>query len=207
MKIKTLTLGPMDNNTYIVSDEKVGECILIDPSWNIAAIETAIKEDNLKSSLILLTHGHYDHSKNLESFLVKNEISVLMHEKDVFMLEDIDKKYIKTFNGDYCFDTKSFSIGVICTPGHSIGSCCYRIGNNLFTGDTLFVGQCGRVDFPYSDPEKMYESLIKLSKLNPSIKVFPGHMPQTSTIAKETKTNPYIKLALKGKNYFLEAMG
>lgn len=197
MMIKTLTLGPMSNNTYIIGSESAGECIVIDPGWDMTVIGKAIKTLGLKPLFVLLTHGHFDHCKNINSLLGTFDLKVFIHKDDVFMLEDVDKSRIKTFDADYVFNIKSFPIGVICTPGHTPGSCCYLIENNLFTGDTLFVGQCGRVDFPYSSPEQMNESLVKLSKLDPDTKVLPGHMPETSTIAREIKTNPYIKLAIE----------
>lgn len=205
IKIKTLTLGPMANNTYIVSSTG-RECIIVDPGWEICEIENFLKNNDLKPSFVLLTHGHFDHCKDLNLLLTHFDLWVFIHKADAFMLENIDKKYIKTFGSNHCFSIKSFPVAVICTPGHTMGSCCFLIGNNLFTGDTLFVGQCGRVDFPYSDHEKMYESLIKLSRMSPDIKIFPGHMAETSTIGNEIKTNSCLKLALKSKEDFLEAM-
>jgi glyoxylase-like metal-dependent hydrolase (beta-lactamase superfamily II) len=204
MKIKTLTLGMMQNNIYIVSEG--GKCFLVDPGWDIKAIEQALKSDNLTCKFIILTHGHFDHSKNLYKLIENLDVPIYIHEFDADMLEKIPAEKIKTLTGGDTIKFGESEMKIIHTPGHTQGGICILINGNLFTGDTLFVGQCGRVDLPHSNPEKMYESLIKLSKLAPDIKVYPGHTAGISTIAREVKTNPYILLALKSKEDFLSAI-
>jgi len=206
INIKTLNFGPMANSTYIVSDSESSNCFIVDPSWDMQSIENTLAKENLKPAFIILTHGHFDHSKNLCELVKKLNVPVYIHKEDVFMLEKIPSENIKTLKGDCELKLNGTKIEIIHTPGHTKGGICILIEKNLFTGDTLFVGQCGRVDFPYSAPEKMHESLVKLSKMDKDIKILPGHMPETSTIGNEIKTNSCLKLALKSREDFLEAM-
>jgi len=205
IEIKTLTLGPMSNNTYIVCGQD-NNCFFVDPSWNLSKIDEAVVKGGLKPAFAILTHGHFDHSKNITDILSKYNIPVYVHKEDAFMLADVQKDLIKPIDENTELSLTGNKIKIIHTPGHTPGGICIQIENNLFTGDTLFVGQCGRVDLPHSNPAVMRETLIMLSKLDPALKIFPGHMDRTSTIGEEAQNNPYIKLAKKNKLDFIEAM-
>jgi glyoxylase-like metal-dependent hydrolase (beta-lactamase superfamily II) len=204
MLIKQLPVGQMANYCYMICKPETALCVLIDPSWDMDKIEKEVAKENSKIAFVILTHGHYDHSKYLDTLTEKLNVPVYIEESDVCMLE-MSKKSIKTFSKNTILKEKGFEFQIIHTPGHSPGSCCILIEDNLFTGDTLFINACGRVDLPGSNSEDMRQSLLKLAKLEPGIIVYPGHsysQKNSSTIGEESKNNPVIALARKGKEYF-----
>ena len=88
------------------------------------------------------------------------------------------------------------TIEVITTPGHTEGGVTLRVGDALFTGDTLFAGSMGRTDFPGGNAGTMYESLRRLAALPGDYQVYPGHMDST-TLESERKNNTYLKFAVQ----------
>jgi len=209
MIIEQISVGPMENFSYLAADDGAGECVVIDPSWDMASIEIAAKNRNLKISAALFTHGHYDHCRGAKPLLKKLGISGYIEENDLSLIED-GGEMMKSFAADSKMKLAGMTIYALHTPGHTLGSVCYLIKDNLFTGDTLFIGACGRVDLPESDPKKMCKSLARLGKLPPETKIFPGHSygPKASgTIGEQAKTNPYVKLAVNDPAGFIEAMG
>jgi hydroxyacylglutathione hydrolase len=205
MKIKQLQVGLMGNYCYILIDEKRGLCVLIDPSWDMEKIEEEINKENVKVAYAVLTHGHFDHSRKLEKLVKKLKFPVYIEESDLHMLE-LDSSLVTTFSKDCILDEKGIKLQILHTPGHSKGSCCVLQGKNLFTGDTLFINECGRVDLPDSSPEDMRLSLLRLMDLDRDIKIYPGHNYSDkaySTIGEENQNNPVVALAKKGRDYFI----
>ncbi|OOB78509.1 MAG: hypothetical protein BEN19_09095 [Epulopiscium sp. Nuni2H_MBin003] len=201
MIVKTLILGIFDTNCYIVG--KDGNCVIIDPADNGNKINSTIEKLQLKPVAILLTHSHFDHILavpdirnhwgDIPVYCNELDCSDKMHE--IFM----GKQYptVSSFGdvthyseGDIV-DAKTFKVKVLHTPGHSEGSVILEIENLLFTGDTLFKGTIGRVDFEGGDSYKMKESLKRLAKLPKDYQVFPGH-EEPSTLEHEKKTNPHL---------------
>lgn len=175
-----------DNFSYVVADEKTGEAAVIDPSFNAAAITKLLKDNHLKAKYVVDTHGHSDHTAGNDEIKRTFGAKIVAHElsktkKDVSV---VDKDTINL--GDV-------SIRVIYTPGHTVDGICLLVDDKLLTGDTLFVGECGRTDLPGSSPEDMYHSLFdKLMKLDYKVEVFPGHdygPKPSSTIGEEKRTN------------------
>lgn len=175
-----------DNFSYVVADEKTGEAAVIDPSFNTAAITKLLKDNHLKAKYVVDTHGHNDHTAGNDEIKRTFGAKIVAHEllktkKDVSV---VDKDTINL--GDV-------SIRVIYTPGHTVDGICLLVDDKLLTGDTLFVGECGRTDLPGSSPEDMYHSLFdKLTKLDDKVEVFPGHdygPKPSSTIGEEKRTN------------------
>jgi glyoxylase-like metal-dependent hydrolase (beta-lactamase superfamily II) len=169
-----------------VADERTGEAAVIDPSFNAAAIIKLLKSNNFRAVYVIDTHGHSDHTagndeiKNVfGSKIVAHELSRI--RKDVSM---VDNDTIGL--GDVSFK-------VIYTPGHTVDGICLLVDGKLLTGDTLFVGECGRTDLPGSSAEDLYHSLFdKLMKLDDKIEVYPGHdygRKPSSTIGEERRTN------------------
>ena len=185
MQIKTIKVGELKTNCYIVSDEDSDEAIIIDPG---AELENIIKEiGKLKIKAIILTHGHYDHVT--EAFKLGETIKVLVmvNEKDEAMMTYSTKKRADKLlkNGD-TFDIGHLKFDIISTPGHSSGSICLynKEAGVLFSGDTLFCGDYGRTDLPGGSQREMEVSLKKLLALPAHTKVYPGH-GRTTTIGDE----------------------
>ena len=179
-------VGKMLNFSYIVWDTDTKEAAVVDPSFETGQVEAAIAARGLKLRYVLLTHHHYDHvqesgslSKKTGATIVAHSLSVAQHD---IGLEDLQSVKLG-----------SSEITLMHTPGHTADSSCYLAEGKLFTGDTLFVGECGRVDLEDSDPVQMYESLlVRIPSLPDSVTVYPGHdygkTPQ-STVGYEKKNN------------------
>lgn len=201
IKVLQIETGRMANFSYLVFDEKAGRGVLVDPSWDMALLEDAAKKNGVKIEACLLTHGHYDHSMHLAPLLEKLGVKAYIDGRDTFMLEDLPEKLIAVFEGGVKLELAGLSVETVHTPGHSPGCVCYIVDGNIFTGDTLFVGACGRVDLPGSEPRAMTESLRRLAALNPALVMWPGHAygdVNSRTLGEEVKANPYIKFALRG---------
>ena len=204
MKIEMVTTGSFFTNSYIISNDK-NECIIIDPGLSYKVASEHIK-NMYKPLAILITHGHMDHIDGISYFmdlpiyLYKDEERLFNDENfnlyemigrvDPFTTNDLDVRLVN--DGDK-IEISDFKFEVMHTPGHTEGSCCYIMGKDLFTGDTLFNMSCGRVDFPTGDPFKMEESLKKImDRFSDDVKCYPGHNNIT-TIGYERKNNPYIR--------------
>lgn len=190
MKIKTYRSLRMDNLSYLLLDEKSGDCAVIDPSWSSKEILSEIEKEELSLKAVLLTHGHYDHSEGIDLFENRNA-EIFLAKEDLFLLPYAPK------NPSFLEDGKKINLfeeplTCIHTPGHSPGSYCFLFKKTLFTGDTLFPGCCGRADLPGSSPKELRKSLIKISKLPQDIEILSGHFYNggKSDIKTETETNP-----------------
>lgn len=178
--------GFSDNFSYIMADDNSREAAIIDPSFNADEIIRLLKEKDLKAKYIINTHGHTDHISGNEKLRSTLAAKIVAHAKSTV------RKDIAVNDGD-SLNVGNIKIKVIHTPGHTPDGICLLADNKLFTGDTLFVGECGRTDLPGSNAEDMYHSLFeKILRLDDLIEVWPGHdygpNPQ-STIGKERKTN------------------
>lgn len=175
-----------DNFSYIIADEASREAAVVDPSFNVDAIVLILKDQNFNLKYIINSHGHADHTAGNE------ELKSAYHSKIVAHKLSHVNKDISVIDGDI-IRLGTVTIKVIHTPGHSPDSICLLTDGKLLTGDTLFVGECGRTDLPGGSAKDMYTSLLQeIAKLDDSIEVYPGHdygpFP-SSTIAKEKQTN------------------
>jgi len=180
-----------DNFSYIVADEAVGEVAVVDSSYNAGEIARIIKTENFHLKYIINTHGHSDHTAGNE------ELCSAFGSRTVAHRLSTSKPDVPVDDGDVVH-VGNISIRVIHTPGHTPDSICLLLDDEvLLTGDTLFVGECGRTDMPGGNPRSMYESLFnKLLKLNDGVKVYPGHdygLKPYSTIGEERKSNYTLK--------------
>ncbi|MDD2806033.1 MAG: MBL fold metallo-hydrolase [Elusimicrobiales bacterium] len=208
MKVKQLKLGPMDNFSYLVWDEDTKDAAVLDPAWQPEKLLAAVKSEGLKLHCVLLTHGHPDHINAVEAVSVAPGLPVYLHEADYFMLEHRPAG-LKTVADGEQVQAGSLKLGVLHTPGHTPGSVCYTAPGAVFTGDTLFIGECGRVDLPGSSPEALYDSFVRLAALPDDAAVYPGHSynGDTSTIGVQKEYNLYLKLARQGRRAdFLKAV-
>ena len=202
MKVSQFLVGQMANFTYIFVDEETGKAAIIDPSWNLEKVFYALKKNSWKLQYIINTHSHFDHVLGNEQVAAATGAKIIQHKNS-----PLDKQ-IPVDDGE-TIKLGKIRIRVLHTPGHSKDSICLIADEELiFTGDTLFIGNCGRTDLPGSDPAEMYHSLIdKIATLDESLVVYPGHdygPTPTSTIYAEKKTN-YV-LQPRSKKDFLAFM-
>ena len=181
----------MANFSYILADEDKSEAAVIDPSWDLEKIFAVLKNNGWKAKYIINTHTHFDH------ILGNLEVAAVTGAKIVQHKNSTQPNDIPVEDGQIITIGK-IMIRVIHTPGHSKDSMSLVVNKKLvLTGDTLFIGNCGRVDLPGSDASEMYDSLFeKIANLDEFLIVYPGHNygpTQTSTIGQEKKTNYVLK--------------
>ncbi len=190
--IKQIPVGPMLNLAYIVGDTDSGTCAVIDPGWDSKSILGTADGEGLRIDKILLTHAHFDHVGALMEIASETKAPVYVHAAEAAELGgDLDAR--PTEDGTE-IELGSLRIECLHTPGHTPGSQCFLVDGNIFTGDTLFVDGCGRVDLPGSSPGEMLVSLKRMARLDPAITVWPGHDygGLKSTIGTLIETNPYL---------------
>jgi len=207
--LKQLELGPMMNFVYLIGCGETGESGVVDPAWDVAAILETTRRNKMRLTHILVTHAHPDHLNGLEELLESTDARVFINAEElVYMREMADLFQIpidfmnrRSSNIVTVADNDVIRIGklqvqVIHTPGHTPGSQCFLVEKNLFSGDTLFVGACGRVDLPGGDPKKMWWSLNRrLRSLDDDVVLYPGHNygnRPASTMGEQKRTNPYM---------------
>lgn len=192
LSIKQLELGPMMNFAYLVADAETKLCAVLDPGWDAPLIVDEAAAAGWKIDKILLTHAHFDHAGAIEELARLTDAPIYLHREEP---HDLSMPVNATEEGG------SISVGGIVlkcmhTPGHTPGSQCFLVPGAVFTGDTLFVDGCGRVDLPGGDPRKMIASLARLARLEPTTIVYPGHDyggAPSATIGELLKSNPYLK--------------
>lgn len=190
MRMRQWKLGPMENFVYLFMDDD-GQALLVDPAFEVPRILALVEEEGAHVTHILATHGHHDHVAGIPEAKEALGATVVAHK-----------------SADHAFDTAvdtgdrlhvgKLHVDVVHTPGHRFDSVCYVIdGTHLVTGDTLFVGECGRVDLPGSDPRAMWTSLVStLRGLPDDLVVCPGHdygKKPTSTLGDEKRDNDTMK--------------
>lgn len=203
MDVYTYPLGPLQTNGYLVVNQATGQALIIDPGMNPGTLVQKAKEYQVKA--ILLTHGHFDHMGGVEevrqtfkaplyihpveqSFLQSGERNLSSNWFGAIVTSPAEKEYE---DGDF-LEVAGFKIKVLHTPGHTPGSVSLLIGENLFSGDTLFERGIGRTDLPGGSFLQIKESIFdKLFTLPDDIKVYPGHGSPT-TVGREKEENPFF---------------
>ena len=156
--IKTFDIGPMQNLIYVITDNDTKESAIVDPAWDMTKIYEYLNNNNLVLKKILLTHSHNDHVNAVDEVLDKFDTQIHINKKEkVFWAKDYDNFSIN--HGGDIIKLGKTKIKSLHTPGHTPGSTCYYVGNNLIAGDTLFVFGCGRCDLHGGNPEEMYHTL------------------------------------------------
>jgi glyoxylase-like metal-dependent hydrolase (beta-lactamase superfamily II) len=174
------------NFTYIFGDEKTGEAAVIDPGYDVKKVLEQAQLLKVRLKYIFNTHSHGDHTAGNSQIKKKTGAKVVMHAS-ASLSKDIAVK------DQDCLRVGELVVKVIHTPGHTPDSICLLVDNKLFTGDTLFVGECGRTDLSGGNSKDMFHSLFdKILSLDDGVEVYPGHdygERPSSTIGREKKTN------------------
>ena len=202
MIVHQIQVGNMQNFSYIVVDEDTSESIIIDPSWDLIELEMVIKENNLKIKYIVNTHHHFDHTIGNEAMADSTKAPIIQHENSE-LKHDITVK-----DGDF-IEFGNSKLKVLHTPGHSKDSICLIGDGKIFSGDTLFVGNCGRIDLPGGNAKELYHSLFDvLYSLDDNLVLYSGHNyghKEVSTLGQEKITN--MVMQKRTEQQFLDMMG
>ncbi len=218
--LKQMELGPMQNFVYLVGDPVTRECVVVDPAWDIDTIVATAQTDGYTVKGALVTHTHQDHVggslaswgmpgriPGVEELLVKVPTKVYVHKAEREFLPGFGSDLVVVDNHD-TLEVGRLRLTFLHTPGHTPGSQCFLIDGRLVSGDTLFIGSCGRTDLPGSDPTEMYYSLTqRLAALPDDTVLLPGHNygGPASTLGREKRHNPFMRFPALGD--FLRAMG
>lgn len=191
-----VSYGNHINHCYVVYDPVTLDAVLIDPAWQLVLINHHISTLKLRVRAVLLTHHHYDHVHLANQISQQYQVPVYMSRVEA-MTYDFTSPNLTMIYQAGGFNINSLNIVVIFTPGHTLGSVCYQIGEMLFTGDTLFNEGCGICSGKGADPVDMFYSLQQLKQhISDTVMIFPGHK-YASNLGKTFKS-------LKQQNLYLQ---
>ncbi len=203
MFVKSVVVGPLQVNCFIIADEASKKALVIDPGDEPDRIMDIIKENGLEVEYIVCTHGHFDHVGAVSDLKKDTGAKVLIHKeeseiydaaKDMaafwgYELDPLPDPDILAGDGDI-IRAGNLSFEIFHTPGHSPGGICLYGYGIVITGDTLFAGSVGRTDFHGGDMQKLKSSFKRLMTLPENIQVLTGHGPDT-TIGREKRENMF----------------
>ena len=209
MKVTRISGGPIPTNCYLLTDDATGLTAVIDPGFESQELtDSVLAAGKDKVPIILLTHAHFDHITGVAKLKELTGAKVYLYSEELNFVSDGMLNASGAFCGDQVppfrvdepmLDGEEIALGsltirVIHTPGHTVGGCCFLVGDALFSGDTLMKLSCGRTDFPTGSYRQMTESLQKLARLPGNYHVYPGHGPE-STLDFERSYNSFMETA------------
>jgi glyoxylase-like metal-dependent hydrolase (beta-lactamase superfamily II) len=203
--------GQLVNFVYLIGDRKTGDCLLVDPAWDVDGLLAAIRDEGMRLSGVLVTHYHPDHIggdlfghavEGLAGLKEKVDVPVHVHRTEgdgVRRVTGLSTSDMILHDGDDVVRVGEVPVRLLHTPGHTPGSQCFLVHErSLVSGDTLFVSGCGRVDLPGGDADEMYRTLSqRLSKLPDEVTLYPGHhygAEPTSTMGEQRRSNPFMTI-------------
>jgi glyoxylase-like metal-dependent hydrolase (beta-lactamase superfamily II) len=218
---RQIAAGPMQNFVYLIGDPRTHEAAIVDAAWDIDGLLDLAARDGYRVTHALVTHTHPDHvGGSFGGMQIQGVAELLARQPTKIVIHGSEAEFLKKFTGASESDLKRVEAGdqirigdvpikVIHTPGHTPGSQCFLVDRKLVSGDTLFIGSCGRVDLPGSDPEAMYRSLTDtLLKLDDDVALYPGHDyadRPSSTIGEQKQENMFLRF--RSLRDFLSFMG
>ena len=204
MKITHVTVGPFQENSYLVVDETTNDAVLVDPGDSDPRVLRMLQESGATLRAIWLTHGHVDHIGGIAAVKRLHDVPVHLHKADR-VVYDAQEFYAEAYNipfepppppdtelvdgGTVSFGSLTFDVTHV--PGHAPGHVMFSGHGVVLGGDLLFAGSIGRTDLPLGNPTDMTQSLTKIAALPPETVVYAGHGPQT-TVGTELQTNPFL---------------
>jgi hydroxyacylglutathione hydrolase len=210
MDVRMFTVGPLQENCYLVRREGSDRALLIDPGDEAQKLQAAMEQLGVEPDAILLTHTHFDHIGAVAPLARATGAPVYCPREELPVLADPSAFFgamfgpVEGWEAEHAIDggqrlaLAGFDVDVVATPGHSPGHVTFVVDGALFSGDVLFQGSIGRTDLPGADHETLMESIAGLlERFDDDTKVHPGHMGLT-TLGRERATNPFLQ-ALAGR--------
>lgn len=189
LSIQKVHVGQKDTNCYVVACAETKEAVVIDAGDDAPKILSQL--DGLTVKWIVFTHAHPGHTGAKDAVKTATQATTAMHLADATTHLKSADRYLTSADS---LPFGQFALDVLITPGHTPGGLSFKVGNHVFTGDTLLAGKIGRVDLPGSSPQQMLLSLHgQLLTLPDNTIVYPGHGPNT-TIGAERVGNPYLRI-------------
>lgn len=186
------------NFSYLVFDAVSGDAVMIDPAWQKLKLDSVINTHNVNLKAVLITHAHPDHLHLAERMSHKYKVPIYISAVDFPMSELDSRSDLSLIRNENDLTFGTINVTPIFTPGHTPGSICYRIGDFLFSGDTLFIEGCGMCFGKGGDPVQLFHSLQKLKSILPvNVQVYPGHhfhYDIGATIAFMLENNIYLQM-------------
>jgi glyoxylase-like metal-dependent hydrolase (beta-lactamase superfamily II) len=221
-----IPVGQMANFAYLIGSHSTREAFLVDPAWSVDVLLDRAAADDMRVVGALATHYHQDHVggeifgmeiEGVARLLARAPVPIYANEHEADGLRKItgaSESDLRRVAGGDSLELGPLRIRLLHTPGHTPGSQCFLLEEagqpgRLISGDTLFLGSCGRVDLPGSDPEAMYHSLTgTLKRLPDDTLVYPGHLysrDASDTLGNEKRNNPFLRVS--SLDQFLAFMG
>ncbi len=211
----------MRNHAYVVGDADTGEVLVVDPAYDVAGLLGWLAKEHLRLTGVIATHYHADHVggeilgeriEGLAELLEKVDVPVHVQKDEVAWVAEMTGAPVSALvahSDDDVVEVGNVFVRLLHTPGHSAGSQCLLVGDNLLTGDTLFIEGCGRTDLPGSDPADMYTSLRRLAALPGRLKVWPGHhyALERSSLLEVVRATNRVLLDLRDRTQWLKTYG
>lgn len=212
--LKQFPIGPMQNFGYLIGDVATKKALLVDPAWSPPELRKVAADAGFTIAAMAITHAHFDHTNAVDTMLTLIDVPVYAHPEEIAyaksgtnIVGDLGST-VRPVAGSEKIMVGETEVEFLHTPGHTPGSVCLKVGNHLITGDTLFIGGCGRSDLPGGNPGLLFRTLQKIAQLPPTLEVCPGHdygqVPRR-LLSEEMKINPYLRL--KDEETFIDSLG
>jgi len=201
-RVLQLEVGLLQNLNEIICDPN-GRAAIVDPAYEVDRLIREAEAHDMKIEAVLITHTHHDHIDGLWDTVRLTGARVYVGRGEVDAVRAAVQKAtsapeIIELDGGERIQIGELAIDAIATPGHTAAGISYAFDGCVCTGDTLFIGGCGRTDFPGGDPKRLWASLQRLASLPAETRIYPGHdygATPTSTIGEQLTTNPYLRCA------------
>ncbi|MEO5768071.1 MAG: MBL fold metallo-hydrolase [Polyangia bacterium] len=209
-EVVQVEVGLLQNFCELLICPQSGEAAVVDPAWEVDRLLREAKERGVRITKALITHGHHDHVEGIGELVGHTGATIVVGEREAERMRQVlrgeagqpgaagGSVTIQTVTDGELVPVGKRGLRALTTPGHTVGGTCYLADGYVVTGDVLFVGGCGRTDFPGGDTAAMWNSLQRLAGLPEETRVYPGHnygSTATSTIGRELLENPYLRCA------------